>query len=148
MRNPFKTQRSTDIGLLSARLPVGIMLVIAGCNKLAAKGGFKGFADANAAYLPKWASHDAGMIVLQLLPIMAVVTGLMILLGLITRLGGFLASVVLLSILLATKSFTENGLPHAILAYLGLTLLLFLAGGGNISLDGMFFGKKSGGFGE
>ena len=144
MRNPLTTERSTDIGLLLARLPLGVMFVIAGCSKLADNGGFRGFAEASKSHIPGWISRDVGLLYLNVLPFLAIVVGLMMVLGLVTRLGGFLASVVLTSIVLGlgTKVVYANGLPHPNLVYLSLALMLFCVGGGQISLDGLFWGKK------
>jgi len=147
MHNPLKTQRSTDIGLLLARLPLGVMFVIAGCNKFVAAGGFEKFAADSAALVPTWVqkvqySQPVMHYYLLALPFLEIIGGLLIVLGLLTRLGGFICSMLLVSIILATSSFHTANVPHANLIFLSLTLLLFLNGGGRISLDGLFWGKK------
>ena len=150
MRNPLKTHRSTDIGLLLARIPLGVLFVIAGCNKFVADGGFQKFAADSAALIPAWVqkvevAKPVTHYYLLALPFLEVMAGLLIVLGLFTRIGGFVTSVLMFSILLATNSFLTTQKPLAPapnLVYFSLTLLFFFAGGGRISLDGLFWGKK------
>jgi uncharacterized membrane protein YphA (DoxX/SURF4 family) len=144
MRNPLKTERSTDIGLLLARLPLGVLFVIAGCNKLVADGGFRKFAADNEGLLPSFARNPAGGYYLLSLPFLEIVAGLLIVLGLLTRLGGFLATGLMVSIIIAKETYRNGNAPHPNLVFLSVALMLFLAGGGKISLDGLFFKKKSG----
>ena len=152
MRNPLKTERSTDIGLLLARIPLGVLFVIAGCNKFIGDGGISRFAADSANLVPGWVqkveySKPVMHYYLLSLPFLEVVGGLLIVLGLLTRLGGFIVSTLLVSIILATGSFRTHNVPHANIVYLSLALLFFFAGGGRISLDGLFWGKKAGGRG-
>src|SRR5688500_13473708 len=108
MRNPLKTERSTDIGLLLVRIPIGVLFVIAGCNKLVADGGFRKFAGGAEGMVPSWAQNPATSYYLLALPFLEVVAGLLIVLGLLTRLGGFLTTVLMVSIILATKSYANG----------------------------------------
>ncbi len=123
--------------------------MIAGCNKLAGDGGFKAFAWGSRGMIPDWAPRDASLTYLAVLPFAEVLVGLLIVLGLVTRLGGFLASLILISIEIALgkDGIYANGLPHPNLVFLSLTLMLVFVGGGSISLDGLFWGKRRAGFG-
>lgn len=141
MRNPLSTERSNNIGLLLARLPLGVFFVIAGCNKLVG-GGFRAFASSSKSLLPAWVPPEAGSIYLHALPFLEVAVGLMIVLGLFTRLAGLVCALVLTSIVIATNSVYANALPHPNLIFLGVASMLFFTGGGGISLDGLFFRKK------
>src|SRR5215213_8517831 len=102
MRNPLKTERSTDIGLLLARVPLGVLFVIAGCAKLAADGGFRKFSTSAQSQVPTRAQSKATSYYVLSLPFLAVIAGLLMVLGLFTRLGGFVATLLMISVLVAT----------------------------------------------
>lgn len=144
MKNPLKTERSTAIGLLLARLPLGVYFVIAGCNKLVADGSFRGFARENMALLPGWVSPEFGKYYLASLPFAEVLVGLMLVLGLVGRLGGLLGSLMIGSFIIAKTGVRNGSLPHPNLVFLGVALMLLFAGAGQISLDTLFWGKKKG----
>jgi uncharacterized membrane protein YphA (DoxX/SURF4 family) len=81
---------------------------------------------------------------LAALPYAEIAVGTLLVLGLLTRVGGFFASLMLLSFIVAVTGVKGAGdAPFQTnVVFLGLALLLFFAGGGKIGLDGMLFGKK------
>ena len=67
---------------------------------------------------------------------------MLLVLGLLTRVAGFAASVILAGMLLAT-GYRFDALPNPVFAFIGVALLTLLTGGGGMSLDASFFGKSA-----
>jgi len=96
MRNPLASPSSTNLGLLFARVPLGAMFVMAGFSKFRGGGAVPALA-AVPHYMPSW----FGPAFLSALPYVEILVGAMLVLGILGRLGGFLASLLLASFLLA-----------------------------------------------
>lgn len=142
MTNPLKSERSSSLGLLLARLPIGLFMLLAGAAKLQA--GASGFVSENAANIPHWASQDWGRQYLHAIPILEVVIGGMLVFGLLGRLSALIGALMVTSYTIAVTGWKMKGLPfHPNLIYIGLLLMTFLTGPGRISVDGALFGKKS-----
>ena len=143
MNNPLKSETSAALGLLLARVPLGVFFVIAGCNKLVHTG-FRQFASANVGNVPAWASRDAARYYLLSLPFVEIVVGLLLVLGLFTRIAGLLSALIIASVIAALHTFTRDSVPHPNLLFLGIALMTLFTGPGRMSLDKAFFGKGGG----
>ena len=148
MKNPLKSDASASLGMLLARLPVGAFFLIAGYDKL--RGGIEKFVDAvsSSATPPPWAPPGSVHTFLHVLPFLEVAVGALLLLGLLTRVGALIASLMVLSFIVGYThlhgvSASDQSLPfHPNLIYLGLLLALVFVGPGRFSLDGVLFGRK------
>jgi uncharacterized membrane protein YphA (DoxX/SURF4 family) len=151
MTNPLRTEKSLNLGLLLARLPMGAFFLIAGIQKLhMGIDRFVGYArssgSAPRAVPPEWVNNY-----LHAVPFLELAVGTLLILGLVGRLGGLIGALMVISFTIGYsglhgQSPSDQGLPfHPNLIYLGLLLLVFLAGPGRISLDGLLFGRKRAG---
>jgi uncharacterized membrane protein YphA (DoxX/SURF4 family) len=140
MRNPFASERSTNLGILVARLALGASLLMIGYNHFS--GGVKVFAHSNGANLPRWMTAEIAIAYSQILPFLEMATGGMLVLGLTTRFGGFLAAVITGIILSARGVHLPPDPDGHLPVYLALSFLLLCLGGGKLTLDGALFGRK------
>ena len=143
MKNPLASETSTNLGILVARLALGVSMLMAGYSHFSGLGGVKAFALSNAVVnTPRWMPGEAASAYSQCLPFMEVAAGGMLVCGLTTRVGGLLAAVITGVILSA------HGLhlpPHAeehLTVYLATAILLLCLGGGKLTLDSLLFKKK------
>ncbi len=141
MKNPLKTDRSTNLGLLLGRLPMGLFILLAGVFKL--QGGAAAFASANASKIPSWAPQDLGHQYLRAIPYMEVAVGAMLIFGLLSRVAGLVGALMIASFTIAITGWREPKPFDPNLIFIGLMLVTFLTGPGGISVDGALFGKKS-----
>jgi putative oxidoreductase len=134
MTNPLDTPTAADMGSLFARAPIGAYFVVQGVQKIAH--GLNGFVSANAKNVPRLLPDRLGEAYLHLLPFIEIMAGGMLVLGIYTRLGGWLTSLMLISFMIAVTGIRGDGQPfHPNLIFLGITLLLAFVGGGGYSLD-------------
>jgi uncharacterized membrane protein YphA (DoxX/SURF4 family) len=132
-----------SLTLLLNRLALGALFVYAGVFKI--RGGVKNFvegfyAQATPSWLPKAFALPYG----YALPWLEALAGVLLIVGLGGRIGAALASLLLLSILIATGVKDPNGGPFTTNVILfTLTLLLTTAGSGAFSLDTLMGRKKS-----
>lgn len=142
MRNPFKTDTSAGLGLLAARLPMGAFFLLLGISKL--RGGVDSFVSSYIADVPSSVPHEWGVHYLQGVPYAEIAIGAMLILGLLTRLAGFVGAAMIVTFMIGVTGWKSAPLPfHPNLIYIGVLLAIFLVGPGKISLDGILFGKKS-----
>jgi len=145
MATPQKLSGSTNVGLLLARLPVGVLFVWEGYLSL--KAGLGNFVTANVSHVPRYMPSWFGENFLKAAPFAMILFGLMICVGFLTRFAGFFTSLLLISFLmvlgakdpLAGSYWPFN--PNFI--FLGVALLTMFAGAGGLSLDALLFGGKS-----
>ena len=150
MANPFKSPSSTSLGLMLARLPLGALFCIAGYRKLAGIGAAK-FVSENIKLVPKYMPPWFPKVYLNALPYAEMALGVFIVIGLLTRVSGFLTSCLLISFLIVYGVHDNTGanLPfNPNFFYLGTALLLLLAGGGGIGVDAKLFGRTNAGSGK
>ena len=137
----MSTPTKANIGLLLARVPLGLFFLIAGYSHIS--GGLSAFVDSGMTHLPAWVPPTLGKMYLYSLPFVEFGVGLFVAVGLLTRLSAFVKALILISILIALGGI-EPGKPfHTNIVLLGLALLIALLGGGEISVDRIMQRKKS-----
>ena len=142
MRNPIASSASTSLGLLLARVPLGAYFVLAGFSKFTAPGGVKAFVSHFAGAVPAWVPPVAGKYYLQAVPYAEILVGASLVLGVAGRLGGLLASLMLTSFIIAVTGVRAANLPfQPNVIFLGVALLVLLAGPGTVSMDRVMWGK-------
>jgi uncharacterized membrane protein YphA (DoxX/SURF4 family) len=147
MKNPLKSDTSAGLGLLAARVPLGVFLIVVGYWKFQA--GVSQFASSNVGNVPSFISHEWGLHYLQSVPYAEMAVGVMLILGLLTRLAGFIGAAMIISFTIGATGWKQPGLPfHPNLIYIGLMLTVFLTGPGKMSLDSVLFKKRSPSFDE
>jgi len=133
--------KSLSLGLLLARLPLGAYFLLAGYGKVF-KGSLADFVNKSMSLMPHFMPESLGRAYLYALPFAEMLAGAMLILGLFTRVGALLASLLLISIVIATKITGGVGPFHHGLVMLGTSVLLLLAGGGAFSLDATWFKRR------
>jgi uncharacterized membrane protein YphA (DoxX/SURF4 family) len=133
--------KSLSLGLLVARLPLGAYFLLAGWGKVF-KGSLSEFVNKSMSMMPHFMPESLGRAYLYALPFAEMLAGAMLILGLFTRVGALLASLLLISIVIATKITGGVGPFHHGIVMLGTSLLLLFAGGGAFSLDQTLFRRR------
>jgi uncharacterized membrane protein YphA (DoxX/SURF4 family) len=134
----MKPNYLTSIGLLLIRLPIGALFALAGWGKI--HGGVGAFVQKMIGAVPPWLPHPLGSAYLHALPFAELTVGICLVLGLFTRIIGAIASLMLVSFIMAVTHLKppQSGGPFDNnLLFLGITLGLALAGAGRLSLDGI-----------
>jgi uncharacterized membrane protein YphA (DoxX/SURF4 family) len=143
MRNPLKSTHSTSLGLLLVRLPVGILFLLAGIMKY--KMGVSKFVDMSIGAAGPFMPEQLGRAYLYALPTVESLVGVLIIVGWFTRTTGLVASLIMISIVIAVTGVKgEGGGIHSNVILLGVTLLLLFAGPGGYALDSLRFGRSKG----
>jgi uncharacterized membrane protein YphA (DoxX/SURF4 family) len=147
VRNPLGSSNASSLGLLLARAPLGVLFIVAGFRKFSAAGGVDGFLTQFVKMIPTWAPKTAGEGYLRAIPYAEIVVGAALVLGVASRVGGFAASILLTSFMVAVTGWRDANQPlHPNVIYLGVALLVMLAGPGGISMDRFMWGGGSAGF--
>ena len=143
MPNPLHSARSANLGLLLARLPVGVLFCFQGYQKIVRIGVSK-FATEQAANVPAYMPAWFGKPFLTALPFLEIALGALVVLGLFTRLSGLVLSCLLVSFLMITGVHDGSGTwPFNLnFLFLGTTLLLLFTGGGAMSADRKLYDRK------
>ena len=149
MKNPLASELSNSFGLLVARLPLGIVLALAGYMKF--KAGVPEFVEMNLSSAEQFLSPKLASFYLHALPYAEVVLGSLLVFGLLTRLSGLLSALLLFSFGVAAGGFEgffnseaeikASELFRAPAIYGVLALVALFSGPGRISLDGLLFGR-------
>jgi uncharacterized membrane protein YphA (DoxX/SURF4 family) len=141
MKNPLKSDLSSNFGLLLARIPLGLYFALAGYAHFKTQN----FATQYAAALPAWMPSEAGRGYSSVLPFVEMAVGGLLLLGLTTRLGGMLAAGIT-ALLIAGMGLSfetnPNSTQYQMLMMVGLSILMLCLGGGKFTLDNFLFNKK------
>ena len=141
MKNPLASDLSSNMGLLLARVPLGLYFALAGYAHFKTQN----FATQYVAALPHWMPSEAGKGYSSVLPFVEMAVGALLLLGLTTRVGGLLAAGIT-ALLIAGLGITLEANPNAqqyhLLMVLGLSVLMLCLGGGKFTLDNFLFNKK------
>jgi putative oxidoreductase len=143
MKNPLNSPVATSFGLLLVRIPLGILFITAGWNKI--HGGVGAFVSFASPHLPDFMPNYLGKTYLYLFPFFELGMGLLVLLGLWTRLAAFILSLMLISIIWAFSGIHDKVFPyHPNVMFLAVAILLFLAGGGTFTIDRIIKAGSSG----
>ena len=151
MNNPLASLLAMNASILLARVSLGAYFIIAGYNKITGPG-VAAFAKGAATMLPTWMPPALGNAYLMALPVVEVLAGVMLVLGLLGRVGAGLISLMLISIIIALNVWTDPDVPnrpfHANYVMLGLALVLTTVGPGGFSVDRFLFNRKPAGAGK
>ena len=145
MTNPLKTDASTSLGLLLARLPIGAFFFLAGYDKVFKTGvdTFVKSANTVARPLPFEVSQGIMNAYLHAVPFLELVVGTWLVVGILSRVSALIGGLMLVSFMVGCTGITMNGAPfHPNLIYLGMLLCVLMAGPGHLSLDQLLFNKK------
>ncbi len=149
MRNPFNHPAMIDISLLLARLTLGLYMLIAGWNKMTGDG-LSGFVNGKFLPLrPTWLPESLATPYGYAIPILELITGLALTLGLFTRIAAGVMALMLLSIAIAVISAKgiTGGAPgsfHHSIVFFALAFVLTIIGSGRLALDPLYFGGGGG----
>ena len=130
-----------NLGLLLLRVPFGVYLAIAGINKV--RGGVGGFVSHGVESIPPFLPEAIGRAYLYAVPWAELLLGIMLVLGVFTRMAGFLAALMVFSFTVAVTGIGDPPKPfNANLIYIGLLLAVAMLGPGAISVDARVPRKK------
>lgn len=140
MKNPLASDLSGNLGLLLARIPLGLYFAVAGYAHFKTQN----FATQYVAALPTWMPQEAGKGYSSVLPFLEMAVGALLILGLTTRVGGMLAAGITGMVVASVgfKLYPDTG--HQVLVMFGLSLMLLCTGGGKFTLDNFLFNQKRG----
>jgi uncharacterized membrane protein YphA (DoxX/SURF4 family) len=148
MINPFATAAASNFGLMLARGTLGLYYAAIGYKGVME--GVSQFAREHVGSLPKWFLPQYGEVYLTLYPVVQVTAGILLTLGIFTRMSSFLLASTLLVFMTCTSGFHSHGAGWTVepdWIFLGCTIALLTNGGGNMTIPGIF-GKKASGSGS
>ena len=148
MAGAAKPTGAMSLGLLAARLPVGVLFVMKGYEKFRGRGVTE-FVSKHLSDVPGYMPPWFGKLYLTGLPYAEMCIGACMVIGMLSRVAGFLASSLLISFLMIVGVHDPSkAWPfHPNFFFLGVTLLLLFAGGGGYGVDARLFGGKPAGGG-
>jgi uncharacterized membrane protein YphA (DoxX/SURF4 family) len=136
-----------SIGLLLARVPLGLYFIMAAIGKFKSPTGVGGFVEYWMPAATKYMSENLARNYLNALPYAELILGLMLVFGLLTRFTAAIVTLLLISFTVALGKDAAMGqldpqtkLPfHPNFVYAGTALAIMLCGPGWISVDGILF---------
>ena len=136
-----------SIGLLLARVPLGLYFVMAGIGKIAGPDGVSGFVAKNMPDAAKFMSDSMSRNFLTSLPFVELILGALLIAGLLTRVSAGFVALLLVTFTIGIGMSKATGrlhpevkLPfHPNLVYLGTALAIMLCGPGSLSVDRLLF---------
>ena len=140
-----------NLMLLLNRLSIGVYLLLAGVGKITGEGGIPGFVGGPyKAMTPPWLPPTVATPFGYALPILEVVFGLLLEIGLFGRFSAWVVSLLLLSFTVALYHagmfwHTPPAVPgpyHTNVILITTSLLLAIAGPGCVSVDALFRRKN------
>ncbi|HEX8322394.1 MAG TPA: DoxX family protein [Tepidisphaeraceae bacterium] len=146
MNNPFNHPAMVDISLLTSRLTLGLYMLLTGWTKINGPG-LSGFVDKSfMAMKPDWLPDVVARPYGYALPVLELLTGVLIVLGLFTRWAGGIMALMLLSIFIAAVSAQgitggqSGGAFHYSIILASFAFVLAIVGPGRLALDPLYFG--------
>jgi uncharacterized membrane protein YphA (DoxX/SURF4 family) len=132
-----------SIGLFLARVPLGLYFLMAGVAKI--RGGVGNFVGYGLKTMPDFMPQALGKAYLYALPFVECLVGVLVTIGLFTRIAAGTQALMLISFVIAL-GFKDDPKPfHSNLILLGFSLLLALEGGGSISVNNLLRRKRGSG---
>ena len=136
-----------SLGLLLARVPLGLYFIVAAIAKFRMEKGVAGFVDYSMPMATKYMSENLARHYLNALPYAEIVLGTFLIVGLLTRLSAAIMALLLISFTIALGWDAAKGqidpttrMPfHPNIVYIGTALAIMLCGPGWMSVDGMLF---------
>lgn len=123
---------------------MGFFFLVAGANKV--KGGIPTFVHSVAGMVPSYVPGALGRGYLYAVPVVEILVGACLVLGLFARSAALLASLMLVSYIMAVTGAMSDTLPfQPNVVFLGLMLGLAFTGAGVISADRALFRKPRNG---
>ena len=121
--------------LFLLRVPIGLFFAMAGAGKVA--GGVGEFVSHASGTIPEWMPQTVGKGYLYAVPWAEIIVGVCFVLGLFTRFTGLIASLMLISFIIAATGWrAQGGGPfHTNFILLSVTLVIMLLGPGQFSAD-------------
>ncbi len=155
MKNPFNHPAWIDISLMLGRATLGVYMLMAGWKHMELNGGgISGFVKGPfMAMKPEWLPDSIAQPYGYILPILQLVCGLGMILGLFSRLCAGIITIILISISIAVIS--KNGItdertgliPHSIV-FAAMSMILAVVGSGRLALDPLYFSGGGDGGGK
>jgi uncharacterized membrane protein YphA (DoxX/SURF4 family) len=128
---------NADVGLLAARVPLGVYFALAGFAKI--RMGVGSFVSGSLGSVPSFMPEVLGKAFLYTLPFAELIVGACLVIGLVGRIAALLATLMLISFTIAVTGLKDEPKPfHANLVFLGIALALALIGPGRLSVDALF----------
>jgi uncharacterized membrane protein YphA (DoxX/SURF4 family) len=136
-----------SIGLLLARVPLGLYFIAAAVQKFRMPEGVKSFVDYSMPLATKYMSDNLARNYLTTLPYAEILLGLFLIVGLLTRFTAAVLALLLIGFTIALGGAAAMGqlgpqtkLPfHPNIVFIGTALAIALCGPGWLSVDGLLF---------
>jgi uncharacterized membrane protein YphA (DoxX/SURF4 family) len=141
MKSTCDCDAGRTIGMLFARLPLGLSLAHTGFRKIHDMG-VENFVSASADKVPAYMPHWFGNLYLHAVPYAEVGLGALLVVGLLSRVSGLLTALMLVSFAMATTQLVDTTatLPFSTpLIYACFGLIVLFAGPGKLSIDALLF---------
>lgn len=142
MTNPLSTPAASNVGLLLARVSLGAYLALLGYEQVSR--GVSNFAAAHKRAMAAWLDPNYAEVFLTMYPVIHVAAGVMLALGVLTRVSAFLLSATLLIFMLCVQGLTRGNGPGPFdpnWIFLAVGIALLTNGGGQFTLPALL-GKK------